>query len=64
MRFGPTDSSFPEICGYFPGPGETGQTVHMICQKGTTGRFLRIQIKGNGIDYHILTLCEVEVYPM
>ncbi|XP_052085202.1 fucolectin-6-like [Mytilus californianus] len=60
VRAGLDGVSFPGICGTFVGPGFTGQSVNILCQKKTIGRFVRAQIVKGGPEY--LTLCEMEIY--
>ncbi|XP_071151647.1 fucolectin-6-like [Mytilus edulis] len=61
VRAGLDGASFSRICGTFKGPSFTGQSVNMLCQKNTFGRFVRAQIvKGRFPEY--LSLCEMEIY--
>jgi len=43
--------------GVFPPTTKT-----LLCDSVTTGRYLFVQIEGNGVKKELLTLCEVEVY--
>ncbi|CAC5379236.1 unnamed protein product [Mytilus coruscus] len=61
VRAGLDGASFPEICGIFEGPGFTGESVNIFCQKNTIGRFVRAQIVKGGFS-EILSLCEMEIY--
>ncbi|KAK3109097.1 hypothetical protein FSP39_022923 [Pinctada imbricata] len=50
---------FKKQCGFFKGPGTSGQIVVLNCPQETKGRYVKIQIV-DGIDNY-LTLCEVRV---
>jgi len=54
--------ALPTMCGFFGGPGDTGQTIYVFCTKGSRGRYVRLQIIGQIGSENMLTLCEVEVY--
>ena len=54
--------AFPTMCGFFAGPGDTGQTIYVFCTKGSRGRYVRLQIIGQIGSGNMLTVCEVEVY--
>ena len=43
--------------GVFP-----ATTKSLLCDSVTTGRYLFVQINGNGVKKELLTLCELEVY--
>ena len=54
--------TFPTMCGFFGGPGDTGQTIYVFCTEGSRGRYVRLQIIAQIGSENMLTLCEVEVY--
>ena len=48
-----------DLCGVYSGSVCNGGIVNIICNVGTRGRYVLIQIPGSS---EILTLCEVEVF--
>ena len=56
-QLGQIGFTFPTMCGFFGGPGDTGQTIYIFCTKGS-----RLQIIGQIGSGNMLTVCEVEVY--
>ncbi|XP_045181117.2 protein hook homolog [Mercenaria mercenaria] len=52
--------STEEICGHFEGPSTNGATETIQCYNTVFGRYLKIQMNANSLNY--LTLCEVEIF--
>jgi hypothetical protein len=50
------------VCGFFKGPGVTGQIIDVPCQKETMGQIVKIQIIQGTKNY--LELFEVEIYTL
>lgn len=46
-------------CAYFPGPGQQGQVIELLCTEPIVGQFVVVRLEGQAM---VLTLCEVEAY--
>lgn len=51
---------FPVVCGKYAGPGENAGVFHIVCNKPSRSRFIKIQMDTIQQDSY-LTLCEVRV---
>jgi hypothetical protein len=49
-------------CGYYPGPGGTGDRIEVLCRNGAVGDSMKMQILSKGRQSDALSICEVEVY--
>jgi hypothetical protein len=49
-------------CGFYKGPGKTGQIIDFPCPEGTIGQTVKVQITSG--TSNILELCEVEIYSL
>ena len=59
FRIAPKPGMYPLCRAQYAGKATNGQILDLECDPGVRGRYVWIQVPGNG---QILTLCEVQVF--